>query len=169
MGSVHFVQLLQGQVSGALILSLVGTISFFYLIFKALGSFQRLQHIPGPRLAAWTELWLFQAALGGNFHLTAASLLRKHGSSGCLLVARDLTADKRSGTPVRIGPNMIVTDDPDTIRAMTATNSKFRRGHWYKGMRLDPRINNTLSEQDENRHTELRRKLLPGVGRTHRR
>jgi hypothetical protein len=58
---------------------------------------------------------------------------------------------------------MIVSDDPDIIRAMTATTSKFRRGHWYKGMGLDPRVNNTLSEQDESRHIELRRRLLPGV------
>jgi cytochrome P450 len=58
---------------------------------------------------------------------------------------------------------MILTDDPDIIRYMTAPRSRFRRGHWYRGMGLDPRINNTLSEQDEKRHNELRAKLLPGV------
>jgi cytochrome P450 len=57
---------------------------------------------------------------------------------------------------------MILTDDPQLIRAMTSPRSGFRRGHWYRGMRLDPRINNTLSEQDEGRHTALRAKLLPG-------
>ena len=58
---------------------------------------------------------------------------------------------------------MMLTDDPEIIRAMTAPRSPFRRGHWYKGMGIDARINNTLSEQDERRHAELRAKLLPGV------
>ncbi|ETN46985.1 uncharacterized protein HMPREF1541_01175 [Cyphellophora europaea CBS 101466] len=58
---------------------------------------------------------------------------------------------------------MIITNDPSVIRAMTDTRSKFSRGHWYKGMRLDPRINNTLSEQDESRHRQLRAKLSPGA------
>lgn len=60
---------------------------------------------------------------------------------------------------------MILTDDPDIIKCMTAPRSLFRRGHWYRGMQLDPRINNTLSEQDERRHNDLRSKLLPGVCR----
>jgi cytochrome P450 len=45
---------------------------------------------------------------------------------------------------------------------MTAPRSPFRRGHWYKGMKFDPRIDNLLSEQDEKRHAELRAKLMPG-------
>ncbi|OCT52372.1 pisatin demethylase [Cladophialophora carrionii] len=45
---------------------------------------------------------------------------------------------------------------------MTAPRSPFRRGHWYKAMKLDPRINNLLSEQDERRHAELRAKMMPG-------
>ena len=45
---------------------------------------------------------------------------------------------------------------------MTAPRSPFKRGHWYKGMKFDPRINNLLSEQDEKRHAELRAKLMPG-------
>lgn len=45
---------------------------------------------------------------------------------------------------------------------MTAPRSPFKRGHWYKGMKFDPRIDNLLSERDEKRHTELRAKLMPG-------
>ena len=58
---------------------------------------------------------------------------------------------------------MIVTDDPAVVRLMTAPRSPFRRGHWYAGMKFDPRINNLLSEQDEVRHAELRAKMMPAV------
>lgn len=57
---------------------------------------------------------------------------------------------------------MIISDDPDIIRAITASRSEFRRGHWYRGMRLDARVDHTLSEQNVQRHADLRTKLLPG-------
>jgi len=60
---------------------------------------------------------------------------------------------------------MIMTEDPAIVRYMNAPRSPFRRGHWYKGMQLDPRINNLLSETDEVRHTELRAKVMPGVSK----
>lgn len=66
------------------------------------------------------------------------------------------------GSPARVGPNMIIHCDPEIIRAISAPRSGFRRGHWYAGMQFDPRINNLLSERDENRHNELRAKMLPG-------
>ena len=71
----------------------------------------------------------------------------------------------KAGTTIRVGPNMIMTEDPAIVRYMNAPRSPFRRGHWYKGMQLDPRINNLLSETDEVRHTELRAKVMPGVSK----
>jgi hypothetical protein len=93
MGTVYSIQSVCNQVSGSLILALTGTFGLLYLTFKAVDSFRKLQHIPGPRLAAWTELWLLSATLKGNFHLTAGSLLRKYGHTQLSPVAQDLTAD----------------------------------------------------------------------------
>ena len=58
---------------------------------------------------------------------------------------------------------MIIHNDPELYRAVSAPRSPFRRGNWYKGMQLDPRIENLLSERDERRHSELRSKMLPAV------
>ena len=58
---------------------------------------------------------------------------------------------------------MIVTDDPVIFRHMAAPRSPFVRGHWFKGMKFDPRVDNILSMQDERGHKELREKLMPGV------
>src|ERR1700754_697315 len=68
-----------------------------------------------------------------------------------------------TGSPARIGPNTVVFNDPELYRAALAPRSTFRRGDWYKGMKLDPRINNLLSERDEKRHSELRSKMLHAV------
>lgn len=69
------------QFSGALLLALVGIVCLLYLVLNAVNTFYRLRHFPGPPLAAWTELWLFKAAVGGNFHLTAAKLLQTYGQA----------------------------------------------------------------------------------------
>jgi hypothetical protein len=58
---------------------------------------------------------------------------------------------------------MIVTDDPVIFRHMAAPRSPFVKGHWFKGMKFDPRVDNILSMQDEKGHKELREKLMPGV------
>ncbi|KAJ9652221.1 hypothetical protein H2198_008525, partial [Neophaeococcomyces mojaviensis] len=123
------------------------SLAFFalaYFIVTSILSYRKLRHIPGPWLAAVSQLWLFNATSRGDLYLAAEKVLRKYGS------------------PARIGPNMIIHSDPEIIRYISAPRSGFHRGHWYAGMQFDPRINNLLSERDEKRHTELRAKMMPG-------
>ena len=42
-------------------------------------SYRRLAHIPGPKLAALSELWFFNATSKGDLYLEAERLLRKYG------------------------------------------------------------------------------------------
>lgn len=67
------------------------------------------------------------------------------------------------GSPVRLAPNIIATDDPVSQRVMAANKSPFVKGHWFKGMKFDPRVDNILSMTDEVKHAEMRNKLIPGV------
>jgi hypothetical protein len=67
------------------------------------------------------------------------------------------------GSIARIGPNLLVTDDAAFLRRISAARSPYTRGEWYNGVKLDPDINNTISEKDEERHTELRAKVANGV------
>lgn len=136
-----------------------------YLTARTITSYWKLRHIPGPRLAGFSELWLFSATAKGNLYLTVYEVLRKYGTNLRCTRSRNLGPTKYSylGSPARIGPNMIVTDDPESVREMTAARSPYRRGHWYDAMRFDPRINNTLSERDEKRHNDLRSKMMPAV------
>jgi hypothetical protein len=68
-----------------------------------------------------------------------------------------------TGSPARIGPSLLVTDDADLLRHMSAPRARWTRGNWYDGMKLDPRVNNILSERNERRHAELRAKMIAGV------
>lgn len=67
--------------SAAKLSALVGIAGFSYLVLRSMRAFRRLEHIPGPRVAAFTELWLLCAAWAGDFHLTAATLLHQYGQS----------------------------------------------------------------------------------------
>lgn len=67
------------------------------------------------------------------------------------------------GSPVRVGPDYIASDDPVIQRHMNAPRSPFTRGRWFRGMKFDPRQDNLLSMSDEKAHAELRSKVMPGV------
>jgi hypothetical protein len=41
--------------------------------------------------------------------------------------------------------------------------STYSRAEWYDAMKFDPRINNTISENNEKKHNDLRYKLSHGV------
>lgn len=106
---------------------------------------RKLRNFKGPPLASLSSFWLLRQSLNKRSHIAQFEALRDYGS------------------PARIGPNMLITDDPELLRYMSAPKSNFTRGNWYDGMKLDPRVNNVFSERDERRHKELRAKLNNGV------
>ena len=64
---------------------------------------------------------------------------------------------------MRIGPNLLVTDDAELLRRMSGARSPYSKSAWYDGMRIDPRINNVISERDNKHHNALRAKMSTGV------
>ncbi|KAK1656573.1 cytochrome P450 [Colletotrichum godetiae] len=67
-----------------------------------------------------------------------------------------------SGSLVRIGPNDLVTSDPDLMKRMLGVRTKYTRSDWYNAMRLDPRHDNVLSTRDDAVHTRLRSQMAGG-------
>jgi len=63
----------------------------------------------------------------------------------------------------RIGPNLLVTNDAELLRCMSGARSLCSRADWYDGLKLDPRLNNVISQRNEKRHTALRAKMPLGV------
>lgn len=64
---------------------------------------------------------------------------------------------------MRIGPNELVTNDPDVLRRMSAVRSLYTRSEWYDGARLEPEYDSMFSERNEERHNMLRSKAAIGV------
>lgn len=63
--------------SAAVILTVLGLV---YYAVTSIRSYRKLRHIPGPRLAAFSQLWLFKVTAGGDLYLTAEKVLRKYGT-----------------------------------------------------------------------------------------
>lgn len=82
----------------------------------------------------------------------------------CVSPCARLTASQ--GSLARVGPNELVTNDPDLLRKMMGVRSSYTRGEWYDAIRLDPGRNNLLSTRDDDAHTKMRRKMAPGVRQT---
>jgi hypothetical protein len=69
-----------------------------------------------------------------------------------------------TGPLVRVGPNELITGDPDILRKIQAIRSPYRRSNWYDALRIDPTRNNVLSERSDEKHNALRAKMAAGVG-----
>lgn len=73
------------------------------------------------------------------------------------------TDSNSTGSLARIGPNHLVTSDPEQMRKMLSVRSAYRRSDWYIGTRFDPCRENIVSERNDDRHTALRAKMTAGV------
>lgn len=104
----------------------------------------RLSHVPGPKLAAISKYWQVRESIKGTLPQVLKELNDKHGPL------------------VRIGPNDLVTSDPDVLRKMMAVRSPYTRGPWYEAWRLNPTRDNLFSMRDEVGHTALRNKMVAG-------
>lgn len=107
--------------------------------------------------------------IGGRMHLDLGEVSEKYGmissEIGPWVVRVSLCSKLISltGSLARIGPNELLTDDPEILRRMATVRSPYTRSDWYDVMRLDPNRENVLSVRDENKHAELRAKMAAGV------
>ncbi|KAL5331052.1 hypothetical protein ACEPPN_000581 [Leptodophora sp. 'Broadleaf-Isolate-01'] len=114
------------------------------LVVQSFLAWYRLRHVKGPPLAGFSKLWLIRAVSSGNMHWEFAN------------------ANKRYGSLARIGPNHLVTSDPNQMRRMLGVRSLYTRSEWYIGMKFDPSRENVESERNEDRHNQLRAKMAAG-------
>ncbi|KEY70331.1 hypothetical protein S7711_06807 [Stachybotrys chartarum IBT 7711] len=124
----------------------VASLAGAYLAVSPIVSWYRLRHIRGPWTAAWSSLWLLKR--------TSNSTLFEELGDAC----------DQYGPVVRVAPNYVILGDPFEIRRIWGVRSQFDRAVWYKGFRLDPPRDCTLSMTDADVHTVLRSKLSPGYG-----
>lgn len=66
------------------------------------------------------------------------------------------------GDIARIGPNELITSDPDLLRRMLHVRTPYQRSAWYDAMRLDPAKDNVLSQRNDELHASSRSKMAAG-------
>ncbi|KAI1141843.1 cytochrome P450 [Hypoxylon sp. FL0543] len=115
-----------------------------WYVISAVYSWYRLRHIPGPFLATFSYLPLARYALTGK-----------------QLEYYDSTS-KKYGSLVRIGPNEILTDDPEVWKQMSGTKSKYWKSGWYSGSRFNPYHPTTFTTLDPRPHDKAKAQLMPG-------
>ncbi|UKZ75590.1 hypothetical protein TrVFT333_003278 [Trichoderma virens FT-333] len=125
-------------------------LSNFCLIFlvafvaRRIYRWQRLRHIPGPTSAAWTIWWQLSSALSGRYH------------------ERLKEAADTYGPLVRIGPNQLLSIDPEVLRRMSAVRSGYTKGKFYASGKIVPGVDNVVSLRDPTKHKEMRALMAPG-------
>ena len=133
---------------------------FFWIRFIYLRR-PTLAPIPGPRWAAWTRFWIVKTLASGksaevfvevNKHY---GMNRQHLNQGLIIIF--------SGSLARIGPNHLLTSDPDVTRRILTARSGYTRGPWYDSIRIYPHAPNLVSERDERKHSRLKYKLSASV------
>lgn len=115
-----------------------------YILIGGVINYRKLSQFDGPPLAAFSRLWLFWKVVSKQ--------------------QRDaqVAAHEKYGDVVRIGPDLLLTSDPDIIRHMNSPGSKWRRSGWYGAMRMDPRADSVFSTRDEKLHADLRQLEIGG-------
>ncbi|KAF4556516.1 Cytochrome P450-like protein 48 [Elsinoe fawcettii] len=114
------------------------------LTLQSLSSYFRLRQFPGPKLAAFSRLWMLKCVYNKDLHLQLKAACDKYGPI------------------IRIGPNDLVTSDPELLSRMSSVRSPYSRSDFYSGTQFDLELNHVFSERDEERHLDLRRRLSPG-------
>jgi hypothetical protein len=98
-------------------------------------------HPPGQQ-----DAWLFRQGLKGQ----QGTIYRE--------------VSRRYGHLARIGPNDLLTDDPEVMRRMSAARSAYGRSDWYAAMRMNPHRDNMFSTKDTGAHDRLKAQMSFGYG-----
>ncbi|KAL7811228.1 cytochrome P450 [Trichoderma aethiopicum] len=125
-------------------LSTIFLLLLFIFLARRIYLWQRLRHIPGPPGAGWTIWWQLSGAMSGRYH------------------ERLKEAADTYGPLVRIGPNQLLSIDPDVLRHMSAVRSDYTKGRFYASGKITPGVDNVVSLRDPIKHKEMRALMTPG-------
>jgi len=115
-----------------------------YYVTTAFLSWHRMRHIPGPLLASFSYLWLGWVQTSGRMSF----------------IYRDLPKKYHGVSLVRVGPNVVTTDDPEVIRRMNAARSPYVRDRWYRAGRWHPTEHHMFNELDPHRHDAMKARTV---------
>jgi Cytochrome P450 len=127
---------------------LLTTLFILRLLYKRYAT--PLRNIPGPFIASFTRLWKLRQMYKGDMELTNIALHRKYGPI------------------VRIGPNEVSLDDPESVKIIYGHATEFIKGPWYYASgSIHPENGVDLfTDTNEKRHSFNRRKVANAYSMT---
>ncbi|KAK3346974.1 cytochrome P450 [Lasiosphaeria hispida] len=130
------------RVSIIVISSLVGLL-VVASIFQRLQRWQQLRHVPGPRLAGFTSLWITWRHIRATIHEECKDVAEKYGPL------------------VRIGPNEVICTDLETIHRICSFKSGYRKDNWYRIGRMSKDQDSVFTTLDPELRREKKKKISP--------
>ncbi|KAK4231621.1 cytochrome P450 [Podospora fimiseda] len=121
-----------------------GSLFILWYIISSIKSWYRLRNVPGPFLARFSYAWLAYRIIRGDVKRVFIKMHNKYGPI------------------IRIGPNQVVTDDPDTLRSYMSAKTKYLRPDWNLGGRAHPDYDNLFCILDNDEHDALKAKTMGG-------
>ncbi|KAH8896080.1 cytochrome P450 [Thozetella sp. PMI_491] len=121
--------------------SVIVSLVTWYLVSAVL-AWYRLRHIPGPWLASFSYLWIGLNTLRGKNAQAYLSL-------------------EKYGRLVRNGPNYLVTDDPETLRAIAGSRAKYTRDSWNTAAKFG-KLDSMASLISTKAHDAIKAKVASG-------
>ena len=121
------------------VLGIITLLVICYVVLSVV-SWRRLRTFNGPFATSFSYLWMLRALSSGQ------------------MPAFLLWAGNRYGTTFRVGPNDLLTADPEVLRRMGAARSRYARSNWYAINRLDPDEDSMFSIMDTAEHDKLKAK-----------
>ncbi|KAH8193877.1 hypothetical protein TruAng_011957 [Truncatella angustata] len=115
--------------------------AILYYLATILTTWYRLRHIPGPRLASFSYIWLARTAMSGKQWWVYRDMCEKYGPL------------------IRVGPNELSTDDPEVLRRINAARSSYGRDAWYIAARFDPYHDNVFTMLQADTHDRFKAKI----------
>ncbi|OAG13648.1 pisatin demethylase [Alternaria alternata] len=106
-------------------------------------TWKRLRHIPSAHITApFSYYWLGRTTYSGRQYWVLRDLHAKHGPL------------------VRIGPNEVLTDDPNVLRTVSSTRSNYARSDWYHAGRFNPYRDNLFTIIDPGAHKKAKARSM---------
>lgn len=117
-----------------------------YFLFSAIYTWSRLRKVPGPFLASFSHWWALSAVTGGQEPWVYTALAKKYGHL------------------IRVGPRLLLTDDPDVLRRMSAIRSPYGKDASYLSGVRHPEYHTMFSTLDASAHDAIKAKLANPYG-----
>lgn len=117
-----------------------------YFVVSTACSWYRLRKVPGPFLAGISYLWNLSVTSSGKDALIYSELAKKYGHL------------------VRIGPGLVLTDDPDVLRRISGVRSTYGKDGFYRASLKHADHDNMFSMMSIPDHDRRKAQLAESYG-----